>query len=239
MRPDAERFAAGSRAAVYPYCKDPTSDTPLEYFFPAMRAYLHAGFRAQAGLSLLLRAGRMGWAAAVIKHEIATRKAHGLPPLMEADAGWQIVLRSLSRYQEACSKAGFSPDQPRDERGRWTDGGDPRPDISAERPAAALVRNRIIKEAIKWATKAGARELAGPVGTFLNLAEAASWLYEAYPYVRAYFDSPKALNDLQAAVQERRRAMTFTTSSRKRSPQAMDTSGRSLRPLKTWCAFPR
>jgi hypothetical protein len=50
---------------------------------------------------------------AVIKHEIATRKAQGLPPLTEADAGWQIVLKNLARYQEACRKAGFNPDQPR------------------------------------------------------------------------------------------------------------------------------
>lgn len=65
---------------------------------------------------------------AVIKHEIATRKAQGLPPLTEADAGWQIVLKNLARYQEACRKAGFDPDQPRVPAGnpgggQWTSGG--------------------------------------------------------------------------------------------------------------------
>ena len=73
---------------------------------------------------------------AVIKHEIARRKAHGLPPLTEADKGWQIVLRNLARYQEACRragfedadcKAGFNPDQPRvpagnPDGGQWTSG---------------------------------------------------------------------------------------------------------------------
>jgi hypothetical protein len=44
---------------------------------------------------------------------MAFRKAHGLPPLREADPGWQIFLRSLARYQETCRKAGFDPDQPR------------------------------------------------------------------------------------------------------------------------------
>ena len=39
----------------------------------------------------------------------ATRKALGLPPLTEADAGWQIILKSFARYQEACRKAGFNP----------------------------------------------------------------------------------------------------------------------------------
>ena len=65
---------------------------------------------------------------AIIKHEIATRKAHGLPPLTEADAGWQIILKSFACYQEACRKAGFNPDQPRVPAGnpgggQWTSGG--------------------------------------------------------------------------------------------------------------------
>lgn len=66
---------------------------------------------------------------AVIKHEIVTRKTRGLPPLTEADAGWQIVLKSLARFQEACRKAGFNTDQPRVpagnlDGGQWTSGGD-------------------------------------------------------------------------------------------------------------------
>ena len=57
----------------------------------------------------------------------ATRKALGLPPLTEADAGWQIILKSFARYQEACRKAGFNPDQPRVPAGnpgggQWTSG---------------------------------------------------------------------------------------------------------------------
>jgi hypothetical protein len=42
---------------------------------------------------------------AVIKHEVATRTARGLAPLTEADEGWQIILRGLARYQDACRKA--------------------------------------------------------------------------------------------------------------------------------------
>jgi hypothetical protein len=74
---------------------------------------------------------------AVIKHEILTRKAQGLPPRTEADEGWQIILRCLARFQDACrkaglqigdGKAGFNPAQPRvpagnPDGGQWTSGG--------------------------------------------------------------------------------------------------------------------
>jgi hypothetical protein len=74
---------------------------------------------------------------AVIKHETATRKARGLPPLTEADEDWQIILRGLARFQDACrkaglqnvdGKAGFNPAQPRvpagnPDGGQWTSDG--------------------------------------------------------------------------------------------------------------------
>jgi hypothetical protein len=66
---------------------------------------------------------------AVIRHEIARRKAQGLPPRTEADEGWQIILRGLARFQDACRKAlhpsHYDPAQPRvpagnPDGGRWT-----------------------------------------------------------------------------------------------------------------------
>jgi hypothetical protein len=66
---------------------------------------------------------------AVIRREILTRKAGGLPPLTEADEGWQIILRGLARFQNACRKAlhpsHYDPAQPRvpagnPDGGRWT-----------------------------------------------------------------------------------------------------------------------
>lgn len=62
------------------------------------------------------------------------------------------------------------------------------------------MRNRVIKEVAKWLAKAAVREAAGPVGTLLNIAEAGSWLYEAYPYIRSYLDEPKTLDELQRAA---------------------------------------
>jgi hypothetical protein len=139
---------------------------------------------------------------AVIRHEIAIRRARGLLPLTESDDSWRILLKGLARFQETCRKAGFDPNQPRDDRGRWTDGGgSARPEIPEKKPATARLRNRVVKEVAKWLAKAAAKELTGPIGTFLNVAEAASWLYEAYPYVRAYLDAPKSLDELQQAVQ--------------------------------------
>jgi hypothetical protein len=60
---------------------------------------------------------------AVIRHAGAVRTTQGLPPLTKDDPGWRIILTGLARYEDACRKAGFNPAQPRDERGRWTDGG--------------------------------------------------------------------------------------------------------------------
>jgi hypothetical protein len=74
---------------------------------------------------------------AVINLEVRRTRAQGLPPLTEADEGWQIILRGLARFQDACrkaglqnvfGKAGFNPAQPRvpvgnPDGGQWTSGG--------------------------------------------------------------------------------------------------------------------
>ena len=50
----------------------------------------------------------------------------------------------------------------------------------------------------------GVREAANPlIGTVLNAADLVDMAREAYPYVRAYFDEPKTLAELQAAVSVR------------------------------------
>ena len=120
------------------------------------------------------------------------------------DAAWDKFIAAFTRHWDTCRKAGFDPDKPRDERGRWTDsGGSDRPNVPKERPPTARLRNRVIKEVAKWLAKAAAREVAGPVGTLLNIVEAGSWLYEAYPYIRSYLDEPKTLDELHQAVRTR------------------------------------
>ncbi|MBY0531937.1 MAG: hypothetical protein K2P86_08190 [Xanthobacteraceae bacterium] len=94
-------------------------------------------------------------------------------------------------------KANFDPNQPRDERGRWTDTG-----AESSGSSDTKLRNKIIVEAALLLARAAAKEAAfGPVlGTLLNLLDAAQILEEAYPYISAYLDSPKTLEELHAAA---------------------------------------
>ncbi len=43
-------------------------------------------------------------------------------------------------------------------------------------------------------------ELRGSVGHVLNMLEVASWVHEALPFIQAYVDPPKTLEELQDAV---------------------------------------
>jgi hypothetical protein len=128
-----------------------------------------------------------------------------IPALKWSIAALRFQRAWLRQEQQIQHKAGFDPNQPRDDRGRWTDTGaslDPPPEIPAEKPLTAQLRNRIIKQAAIWLAKAAAREtVAGPVvGTFLNVLDAALWIRDGLPYVQAYLDEPKSLEELQQAV---------------------------------------
>ncbi len=105
-------------------------------------------------------------------------------------------------------KANFDPNQPRDERGRWTDTG-----AGASSDSGVKLRNKIIKEAAVLLARAVAKEaMFGPVlGTVLNILDAARILDEAYPYIRSYLDFPKSLDELQSAVNNPARGTKFTT----------------------------
>lgn len=119
---------------------------------------------------------------------------------------------SLLVFACLCRKAGFNPDQPRDEQGRWADTStsekpvekEPFPQVPSSRPSSAQLRNKIIKEVAKWALKVALREtVLGPVtGTILNAIEIASWLQDGYPYIRSYLDAPGNLDELQQAVSD-------------------------------------
>jgi hypothetical protein len=67
------------------------------------------------------------------------------------------------------------------------------PKIPEERPTDRRVRNRIIKEVAKYLAKKTVENL----GVVVRIG---SWIYEAYPYITAYLDPPKSLQDLQKAV---------------------------------------
>lgn len=91
--------------------------------------------------------------------------------------------------------------------GSGSDGdiGDP-PDIPEEGPLTTQAVNDFAKAAAWWLAKATAREIINPtVGTFINAIEAAYWLHKVYPYIRAYLDPPKTLDELQRTVSNRAR----------------------------------
>lgn len=114
----------------------------------------------------------------------------------------------------------YSPDQPRDERGRGTDGGtasrtdanegdqlfatgervrlageiptnDP-PEIPKDRPASSEERATVVKSVARWLGRWG--------GTLGKLAGAAYWLYEYDAQITASLDPPKTLEELRDAV---------------------------------------
>lgn len=126
------------------------------------------------------------------------------------------TIRWMPRPAHWQGKAGFDPNQPRDDWGRWTNGGGrvevrpPRPPLDVptvpkERPSTAQARNRIIKEVAKFAARAVARQVVGgPIGTVLNVVDAGYWLYEHYPLIQAYLDPPKSFDELQQAASTRR-----------------------------------
>ena len=140
-------------------------------------------------------------------------RLHRMSSLLHASVV-ETKLRALDR----AVKAGFDPNQPRvpagnPDGGRWTDGGggtqvaqnDPsdRPtDIPEERPTSAKLRNAAIKVVARHVSSLLLlnEELRGSVGHVLNVLELASWVHEFVPYIAAYADPPKTLEELQNAV---------------------------------------
>lgn len=146
MRPDAARFVHPDQMRFNPYGPEgepePVSYSARAYARPpaAIRAPAHAGrprfVRASAPapgvgpsdreiLKLKSDLAALRVHLAVIRHENAIRKTRGLPPLTASDRGWQIILKNFARFQAACRKAGFDPNQPRvpagsPDGGQWT-----------------------------------------------------------------------------------------------------------------------
>ena len=120
----------------------------------------------------------------------------------------------LQRFEQK-----YSPDQPRDDQGRWVDGGqeggtdtvddaratdseqanvaddmstgDP-PEIPKDRPATSEQRTAVVKDVARWLGRFG--------GTLGKIAGAAYWLYQYDAQITASLDPPKSLEELQRAV---------------------------------------
>jgi hypothetical protein len=133
---------------------------------------------------------------------------------------WEIAAfrfkSALLRWAEQGHKAGFDPNQPRDDRGRWSGGSDGSvrppdvghnqgppledpPKIPKAEPPTAKAKNDFLKAAARWL--AAARALGARVSGFIAAYQALSWLDTDRPFIESYQDPPKSLEELQDAAQ--------------------------------------
>lgn len=73
--------------------------------------------------------------------------------------------------------------------------------ISRRKPASVELRNIIVKEVAKHVARLALEDaLGGAAGPILNAIEIASWVHDYAPYILAYADAPKELEELRQAV---------------------------------------
>jgi hypothetical protein len=99
-------------------------------------------------------------------------------------------------------------------RGIGDNGGPPLelpPTIPANRPPTRQEENRIARAAVRWLARAALRQALGPVGTYLTIVEAATWLHEHLPNMQSYFDSPKTLGELRDAAREPKKGLRYSS----------------------------
>ena len=75
------------------------------------------------------------------------------------------------------------------------------PKIPRIRPPSGRARNLITKEIARWLWRGARLGLrVSPYGRFIDAFELGLWVYEQWPYVEAYLDEPKTLEELKRAV---------------------------------------
>jgi hypothetical protein len=143
---------------------------------------------------------------------------------MKAEVSATRFRMAGKRLADLFAKANFDPNQPRVPRGsptggRWTDnltggqaatrhlaggsGSDDldKPTIPRQRPPTAKARNTFVKEAARWIFRGGKVALrVSPIGRAIDVVEVGIWLWDHWPYIEAYQDEPKTLEELQRAV---------------------------------------
>lgn len=137
----------------------------------------------------------------------------------------RVMLEAIKLHL-LCGKANFNPNQPRMPRGhpdggQWTrideaagkpasngalplirvsSGPDDLPELPEKRPPAARERYAYVKRPAVWAARQAIR--ASALGRVQDALTVARWTYDYYPYVRAYLDEPRSLQELQRAARE-------------------------------------
>lgn len=137
-------------------------------------------------------------------------------------------MRAAERLRDVALKANFDPNQPRvpagdSEGGRWTrvegwagsqavptnqgtdrpvllasDSSGMPPEVPRARPPTGRSRWLVVKQVARWLFRVGVR--VSPIGRLIEIVEVGSWIYEYYPYVKAYLDAPRSLAELRAMV---------------------------------------
>jgi len=84
---------------------------------------------------------------------------------------------------------------------------EPPPELPDKPPPTEKLRNKVAKAVARWLPKAGEviYDAAGKIlprrlRMFMDALHATIWLYEKYPIIQSYLDSPRTLSELQAAA---------------------------------------
>jgi hypothetical protein len=72
-----------------------------------------------------------------------------------------------------------------------------------EEPSTRRERNTFLKEAAQWLARA--LRIGGRTSSFLAILDALSWLDTDRPFIDAYLDEPRSLDELQRGVAEPKR----------------------------------
>jgi hypothetical protein len=113
------------------------------------------------------------------------------------------------KFRRLLREKGYNADQPRvpagnPDGGQWTDGGGLSnslsqpvlaglvPKVPGRKPPSARERNAVIKAVATWLAEKGL--------AVSDYVKRNSWLYEAFPYISAYLDEPRSLNELHELV---------------------------------------
>jgi hypothetical protein len=76
------------------------------------------------------------------------------------------------------------------------------PEIPEEEPPTAELRNTLIKNLAGWLLRRGVAALIPGVGEALAIVQLGVWLYEYLPYINAYLQGPKTLEELNDDAME-------------------------------------
>ena len=76
------------------------------------------------------------------------------------------------------------------------------PDIPQEEPPTAQLRNAIVRNLAGWLLRRGVAVLIPGAGEALAVVQLGVWVYQSLPFINAYLDGPKTLDELNDAAND-------------------------------------